>query len=256
MPTIRKESFGALSDGRETLAYILRNTKGNELKVTDYGARIVSMRFRDKNFDNKFLLKTYPDASGYENDCEAGIVYVDGDAKKFAQIIWNTEIFTEGVRFTAEVDGTSAEIVYSLSNDNEISIKYKATGASDISTQLVFSADALPDPTAKIFDENSSSGKISGANSYAILDKPASVEMELGMFGYDIGCPIDYLDGGLKNAAEILSDAASILTLVYATQNNLHIAEHDGGYAVKTSGAKNSDGVVSGQTVYVFKNRR
>lgn len=256
MPTIRKEAFGALSDGRETLAYILRNTKGNELKVTDYGARVVSMRFRDKNFTNKFLLKSYPDASGYEKDSAAGIVYVDGDAEKFAQIIWNGEIFTEGVRFTAEVDGTRAEIVYSLSNDNEISIKYKAAGASDISTQLVFSADALPDSTAKIFDEKSSSGKISGANVYEILDKPASVEMELGMFGYDIGCPIDYLDGGLKNAAEILSDAANILTLVYATQNNLHIAEHDGGFAIKTSGSKNSDGVVSGQTVYTFKNRR
>lgn len=257
MPTIKKESFGKLSDGREASVYTLRNTKGNELKVTDYGARIVSMRFRDKNFDNRFLLKTYPDASGYENDSAAGIVCVDGDAGKFAQIIWNSETFTEGVRFTAEVDGTSAEIIYSLSNDNEISIKYKATGASDISTQLVFSADALPDSKiVKVFDENSSSGKIAGSNSYAILDNPASVEMELGMFGYDIGCPIDYLDGGLKNAAEILSDAANILTLVYATQNNLHIAETDGGYAVKTSGAKNSDGVVSGQTVYIFKNRR
>ena len=256
MPTTKKESFGKLSDGREASVYTMRNTKGNELKVTDYGARIVSMRFRDKNFTNKFLLKTYPDVSGYENDSAAGIVYVDGDAQKFAKILWNAEQFLEGVRFTAEVDGISAEIIYSLSNDNEISIKYKAKGAKDISTQLVFSADALPDSNISVFDEKSSKGKIAGENSYAIIDKPAEVEMEIGMFGYDIGCPIDYLEGGLKNAADILSDAANIALKIYATQNNLHVAEHEGGFAIKTSGSKSADGEITAQTVYVFKNRK
>lgn len=256
MPTIKKETFGKLSDGREASVYTLRNNKGNELKVTDYGARIVSLRFRDKNFTNKFLLKTYADVSGYENDAAAGIVYVDDDAKKFAKILWAGEQITEGVKFTAEVDGTRAEIVYSISNDNELSIKYNATGAADISTQLVFSADALPDSSISVFDEKSSRGKITGSNVYSILDKPAEVEMELGMFGYDIGCPIDYLDGGLKNAAEILSDAADILTRIYATQDKIHVAEHEGGFAVKTSGAKSKDGVVTAQTVYVFKNRK
>ena len=38
MATIKKESFGKLSDGREVELYTLRNTKGTEVKVTTYGA--------------------------------------------------------------------------------------------------------------------------------------------------------------------------------------------------------------------------
>ena len=255
MPTIKKESFGKLSDGQEASVYTLRNTKGNELKVTDYGARIVSMRFRDKSFTNRFVLKNYPDVSGYEKDDAAGIVYVDG-ATDFSKIIWKSEQTLEGVKFTAEINGKSAEVMYSVSNDNEISIKYKAQGAEDISTQLVFSADALPDTNIKVFDEAATTGKISGKNVYSILDKPAEVEFVEGMFGYDIGCPIDYYEAGLKNAADILSDAANILLQIYATQNNLHVEEVDGGFAIKTSGTKSADGEITSQTVYILKNRK
>ena len=42
MATIKKESFGKLSDGREVELYTLRNTKGTEVKVTTYGARLVA----------------------------------------------------------------------------------------------------------------------------------------------------------------------------------------------------------------------
>ena len=37
MATIKKESFGKLSDGRAVELYTLRNTKGTEVKVTTYG---------------------------------------------------------------------------------------------------------------------------------------------------------------------------------------------------------------------------
>ena len=42
MATIKKESFGKLSDGRAVELYTLRNTKGTEVKVTTYGARLVA----------------------------------------------------------------------------------------------------------------------------------------------------------------------------------------------------------------------
>ncbi len=254
MPTIRKESFGKLSDGREATLYILRNTKGNELKVTDYGARIVSLRFRDKDFKNRFMLKTFDNVSGYENDDAAGVVYVDGGAE-FAKIIWKAEQITTGVKFTAEADGKSAQVTYSISNDNEVSITYEATGAEDISTQLVFSAESMPDSEISAFAEGATKGKISGSQVYNIIDKPAEVEFVEGMFGYDIGCPIDYYEAGLKNAADILSDAASILLQVYATQDRLHVDEIDGGFAIKTGGTKSSDGKIKSQTVYILKNR-
>ena len=253
MPSIKKESFGKLSDGCEAALYTLRNSKGNELKVTNYGARIVSMRFRNKDFQNKFVLKSYPDVAGYEKDDAAGVVYID-DAKDFDKILWDTEEITEGLKLTAAVDEKSAEIVYSLSNDNEISITYKAKGVEDISTQLIFSADVLTDSRFNIYDEAKSQGKIAGKNVYSIIDKPAEVLMEVGMFGYDPGCPIDWLNSGLKNAADIVSEAANIAINVFATQNNLHLEEVDGGFAIKTSGTKSADGEIKSQTVYVLKN--
>ena len=255
MANVKQESFGKLSDGRETKIFTLRNNKGNELKVTDYGARIVSVRFRDKSFTNKFLLKSYEDVSGYEKDSAAGIVFVD-EGEEFGKIIWDAQTIIEGVQFTAEIDGKHAEIIYSISNDNEVSITYEATGAADISTQLVFRADALPDSDISPYAEGAAKGKIAGKNIYNIIDKPAEVLMEVGMFGYDPGCPIDYLEAGLKNAADIFSAPSSIDIKVYATQNNLHVDEVEGGFAIKTSGTKSADGKIKAQTVYVFKNRK
>ncbi len=76
------------------------------------------------------------------------------------------------------------------------------------------------------------------------------------MFGYDFGCPIDYYDAGLKNAADIFSDSAKILIQAYASQNKLHVKEIGGGFAIKTSDSKISDGKIQSQTVYIFKNRK
>lgn len=251
MPTIKKESFGKLSDGREANVFTLRNNKGNELKVTDYGAKIVSLRFRDKNFSNKFLVQTVENL----NDETASKVFVNGDTD-FDKKIWNAEQFEQGVRFTIDDGDKKIEIVYSISNDNELSIKYRAEGVEDISSQLVFSADALPESEISAFAEGAEKGKISGNQVYNIIDKPAEVEFVEGMFGYDFGCPIDYFDAGLKNAADITSEPSSISVQVFASQNKLHVEEVDGGFAIKTSDTKSSDGKITSQTVYIFKNRK
>ena len=231
MPAIRKETSGAAT------LYTLRNTKGNELKVTDLGARVVSMRYRDKDFTNRFLFKD-----------DAGIVLVDG-GEDFAKVIWQAEETLEGVKFTSQIGDKSATVIYSISNDNEISIKYETTGIKDISTVMTFSADALPDIDFRACQKGAAWEKISDEKVYPVTEK-AEVEMELGMFGYDPGCPIDYLDAGLKNAANLFSAAASIDIIVYATQDKIHAEAVDGGFAVKTSGA------ASGQTVYMIKNRK
>ena len=250
MATIKKESFGTTSDGKAASIYTLRNTKGNELKVTDYGARIVSWRFRDKNYDNKFVLVAHDNVAAYEKDDSLGVVYVDGSAD-LSHKVWNTEQTIEGVKFTINEDGKDITVIYSVSNDNEVSIKYEAKGVNDISTQLTFSGDVLSNPDFKIFSDDFKGEK---SGTFNIIDKPAEVEMELGMFGYDPGCPIDYLEAGLKNAALIESNAASMLLKMYATQNTVHVDNVEGGFAIKTSGTKSDDGVIKSQTVYVLKN--
>ena len=234
MPSIKKETSG------EATIWTLRNTKGNELKVTNLGARVVSMRFRDKDFKNNFVLKD-----------GASVVLVDGGAD-FEKIIWQAEELIEGVKFTAQVGGKSASVLYSVSNDNEISITYEATGVEDISTQMVFT---LPDADFRACQKGAAWEKISDEKIYPVT-QPAEVEMELGMFGYDPGCPIDYLDAGLKNAANIFSAPTSIDVIVYATQNEIHALAVDGGFAIKTSGSNAADGKIKSQTVYMLKNRK
>ena len=234
MPSIKKETSG------EATIWTLRNTKGNELKVTNLGARVVSMRFRDKDFKNNFVLKD-----------GASVVLVDGGAD-FEKIIWQAEELIEGVKFTAQLGGKSASVLYSLSNDNEISITYEAAGVEDISTQMVFT---LPDADFRACQKGAAWEKISDEKVYPVT-QPAEVEMELGMFGYDPGCPINYLDAGLKNAANIFSAPTSIDIIVYATQNEIHAQAVDGGFAIKTSGSDAADGKIKSQTVYMLKNRK
>lgn len=236
MPSIKKESAG------KAVVYTLRNTKGNELKVTDLGARAVSMRYRDKDFQNRFLLR---------DDAVTGVVLVDG-GKDFADVLWKGEETLEGMKFTAEVGGKSATVIYSLSNDNEISVKCEATGVEDISATLIFD---LPDVDFRSGQKGAAWEKISNEKVYPVTE-PAEVEMELGMFGYDPGCPIDYLDAGLKNAAQIFSAAASIDIIVYATQDKIHAQAVDGGFSIKTSGSVAADGKIKSQTVFMIKNRK
>jgi len=255
MANIKKETFGTLSDGRETFIYTLRNNKGNELKVTDFGARIVSLRFRDKNFANKFVVKTFANVGECENNFDAGIVLVD-DSADFAKIVWQSEEVQEGVKLSAEIENKKVQVIYGISNDNELSIKYEGENISDISTQMFFDSAVLPDTEITPFAEGAEKTKLVGQKIYNIIDKPAEVEFVEGMFGYDFGCPIDYFDAGLKNAADIFSDSAKILLQVYATQNKLQVAEVEGGFAIKTSDTKLTDNKIKSQTVYILKNRK
>ncbi len=227
MPSFKKEPAG------EATIWTLRNTKGNELKVSTLGAHVVGMRFRDKNFTNQQLFK------------DAGSVLVEGGSD-FAKILWQAEETLEGLKLSAQVGDKSATVIYSISNDNEISIKYETSGIADITTELVF---ALPDLDFRACQKGAAWEKIADEKIYPVTET-AEVEMELGMFGYDPGCPIDYLDAGLKNAANLFCAAASIDVIVYATQDKIHAKAADGGLAIKTSGSG------KGQTVYMIKNRR
>ena len=74
MPSIKKESVD------NATIWTLRNNKGNELKVNERGARIMSMRFCDKSYTNRFIVK----------DDAASAVKVDGSAD-FAEIPWQAE---------------------------------------------------------------------------------------------------------------------------------------------------------------------
>ncbi|SEH26817.1 aldose epimerase family protein [Selenomonas sp. KH1T6] len=172
MAEIKKESFGKLSDGREVFLFTLRNTKGTEVKVTSYGARLVSYIVRDKDFKKRDIVLGYDSAEAYEKDTTSmgGVVgrhanriaggkaviggkeyqlelntgskkqnHIHGGFKGFHLNLWDYEVLFEGVKFTYHAkDGEggypgnmTVTALYSLSNDNELSIKYEAECDAD-----------------------------------------------------------------------------------------------------------------------------
>ena len=172
MATIKKESFGKLSDGREVFLYTLRNTKGTEAAVTTYGARLVKFAGRDKDYKKRDIVLGYENAEQYEQDTTSmgGVVgrhanriaggkitlggkeyqlelnngskkqnHIHGGLKGFHCQLWEAEELYEGVKFTYHAkDGEggypgnmTVSVLYSLSNDNELSLRYEATSDAD-----------------------------------------------------------------------------------------------------------------------------
>lgn len=172
MATIKKDSFGKLSDGRAVELYTLRNTKGTEVKVTTYGARLVAWSAYGKDHKRTDIVLGYADGAAYEKDdtsmgglvgrhanrIAGGKVTIDGKTYQldlntgshnqnhihggfqgFHQKLWTAEETDQGVKFTyhaADGEGgypgnMTVHVLYSLSNDNELSIRYEAVSDAD-----------------------------------------------------------------------------------------------------------------------------
>lgn len=307
MAIIKKEPFGKLSDGRAVELYTLRNTKGTEVKVTTYGARLVSWCAFDKDYKRTDIVLGYGDAATYEKDdtsmgglvgrhanrIAGGKVVIDGKTYQldlntgshnqnhihggfqgFHQKLWTAETTDEGVKLTyhaADGEGgypgnMTVNVLYSLSNDNELSIRYEATADADTVCNLTnhayfnldgFAAGPVLDQEIQIFAdkytwadaESLPDGRILPVDgtpmdlrqltrigehidddfdelvmghgydhNWVIRDEQPVVEQEQGMFGFDPGCPIDYVNGGLKKAAYAESSSSGLTLTCYTTQ--------------------------------------
>ena len=59
---IEKRTFGRLRDGRETHLFVLTNKNGMQLKVTDYGATVVSIMAPELQDGIKDMVLGFDDA--------------------------------------------------------------------------------------------------------------------------------------------------------------------------------------------------
>lgn len=64
---MRIEEFGVTSQGISTKLYILTNTSGMEMAVTDYGATLVNLLVPDSSGNVCDVVLGYDDVTGYEN---------------------------------------------------------------------------------------------------------------------------------------------------------------------------------------------
>jgi aldose 1-epimerase len=160
-----KESFGKTNDGRDVVLFVLTNSNGLKVKVTNYGATIVSIEVPDRDGSLADVVLGFDDMAGYQsaanpyfgaccgrvaNRIARGKFSIDGGAYQvainqapnalhggfvgFDKKIWDAEIDGGAVKMTlTSSDGDegypgelTVEITYSLSNEGELRIDYSA----------------------------------------------------------------------------------------------------------------------------------
>ena len=89
---ILKESFGIISTGAESFLYTLENKNGMIIKLTDYGAAIVSVLVPDKTGALCDVVLGYDSAEGYEG----GDLFLGATVGRNANRIGKAEITIEG----------------------------------------------------------------------------------------------------------------------------------------------------------------
>jgi aldose 1-epimerase len=166
---ITNKPFGKMKDGQAVTLYTLKNKKGTEMSVINYGGIIVSLKVPDKNgmmedvvlgFDSlSDYLKDDPffgaligrygnriakgkfslDGTVYTLPVNNGENHLHGGPNGFFNVFWNIETLSDStnpsLKFTyLSKDGEegypgnlNVEVIYTLSENNELQITYKAT---------------------------------------------------------------------------------------------------------------------------------
>lgn len=95
---IHKECFGITKDGFEASLYVLRNENGTVVKVSDFGAVIVSIETKDRNGRLADIVLGYPDVNGYEKNGPGFGALIGRHANR----IGHAEFKLNGVQYTLE----------------------------------------------------------------------------------------------------------------------------------------------------------
>jgi len=65
---VKKQAWGKTADGKQIDLYVLTNDKGFEVKVTNFGAAVVSIMAPDRQGKMADVILGYDSAAGYQND--------------------------------------------------------------------------------------------------------------------------------------------------------------------------------------------
>jgi len=95
-PKIETHSFGTIRSGKETQLYVLRNNRGMEVDITNYGATVVSIKVPDRNGHVDDVVLGYDNARGYE----AGNAHFGGTIGRYANRIAHGRFVLDGHTYT------------------------------------------------------------------------------------------------------------------------------------------------------------
>lgn len=160
------KSFGRLNNGREVYLYTLQNNNGMQMKVTNYGATILSLTAPDREGKFEDVVLGYENAQDYEmGDSYFGAIvgrygnrigkgkftlegreyqlsinngpnHLHGGTIGFNKVIWNAEDIKESLitfKYTsADMEqgypgNVELTVTYTLTDNNELKIDYRGT---------------------------------------------------------------------------------------------------------------------------------
>lgn len=174
-----KQNFGTTQDGKTASLFVMENRNGMKVSVSDFGAELVKLEVPGKDGVIKDVTLGFDDVTGYESNPSffgavigpianrTGNATFEVDGKKYqlavndgpnnlhsdAEIgthkrLWNAIEGENSVTFTLKLaDGEmgfpgnkECQITYTLTDDNEIKLEYKAT--SDANCPINFTNHA------------------------------------------------------------------------------------------------------------------
>jgi aldose 1-epimerase len=93
---VHKQVFGKLANCTSVDLYVLTNKNGVQAAITNYGARLVSLKAPDRNGKFADILLGYDDAAGYEN----GKAFVGATVGRYANRIAKGKFSLNGKTYT------------------------------------------------------------------------------------------------------------------------------------------------------------
>ena len=277
---IIKQSFGNISNGTDIELYTLKNAKGHQVQITNYGARVVSWTVTDKNSKSIDIVLGYSDAAGYEKDnkymgaiagrCanriggakftlngkeyqldvnDGGKNHLHGGFNGFEKKIWKAEIVDESLKLSCKsADGEcgypgnlNASVTYTFTDDDELKIAYEANSDKDTICNLT---------NHTYFNLNGfSSGSILNQKIQIFADKytwASSESIPDGRILNVEGTPMDLRN--LTRIGEHIDDDFDELNFGHGYDHNWCINEYDG--KIKKTAHATSDESGIGLTVF------
>jgi aldose 1-epimerase len=104
---IRHEDFGPIADGRRAAVYTLENAEGLRIRVSDFGATLVSCEAPDKNGNLADITLGYDSAAGYEGPTNP---YFGATVGRYANRIGKGRFKLDGKDYTLATNNDPAGI--------------------------------------------------------------------------------------------------------------------------------------------------
>jgi aldose 1-epimerase len=97
---VKQESFGKTADGREAKVFTLTNSKGGEVRLTDYGATVVSLKMPDRSGKSDDIVLGMSSIDGYTNEAyQKANPYLGAIAGRYANRIAKAKFTLGGTEY-------------------------------------------------------------------------------------------------------------------------------------------------------------